>query len=284
MNSLVNKLKRKEIYSNWPYIFWLVFYLLLFWFIFGGTSEVFIYLVLIYTVSILFACSSMAESLWRSVSGVRKLMTQSEINRLIPLFEEVYEEAIKKDPNLHKGIKLYIQEDMEINAFAFGKSTLVLTKGSIELLSDENLKGLIAHEFGHFSHFDTIVVLIATVGNMLMSVLMKAIQMIANGLLFIVRNKDVSFSWVIKILHGLVSITHKAIIFIGDLILMSVSREHEYMADEFAYECGYGTELAEVLYEIHQVSISSPGSVIEQLRSTHPPLTNRIQRLEQLYI
>ena len=65
---------------------------------------------------------------------------------------------------------------------------------------------------------------------------------------------------------------------------MSVGRQHEYMADKFAHECGYGRELAEVLYEIHQVSISRPGSVIEQLRSTHPPLTNRIQRLEQLYV
>jgi predicted Zn-dependent protease len=75
---------------------------------------------------------------------------------------------------------------------------------------------------------------------------------------------------------------YKGILFFGDLILMSVSREHEFMADGFASRCGYGEDLIDVLYQIHQVSIKQTGSVIEQLRSTHPPLTERIKRLERL--
>jgi len=54
---------------------------------------------------------------------------------------------------------------MTINAFAFGKSTLVLTRGSLELLNDDCLKGLIVHEFGHFSHRDTEAILLTTVSN-----------------------------------------------------------------------------------------------------------------------
>ena len=273
---------RKEIYSNWPYIFWLLFYFTLFWLILGATGKSFITVFVIYSISLLFACSAAAEGLWRSISGVRPLYTQAEKNHLLPIFEEVYIEAVKADPNLFKGITLYIQEDMDVNAFAFGKSTLVLTKGSIELLSDECLKGLIAHEFGHFSHFDTVVLLFASVGNLLMSLLMKIIRGIAKILLYMVRNKDVSFTWCMKILYSLVNGVYKGILFTGDLILMSVSREHEFMADAFAGKCGFGVELAEVLYQIHQVSISRPENVIEQLRSTHPPLTQRIERLERL--
>jgi len=272
---------RKEIYSNWPYIFWLLFYFIIFWIIFGANTQSFIWVFVIYGVSLFFACSPIAEGLWRSVSGVRFIALESEKKRLLPLFEQVYSEAIKIDPSLSENIELYIQEDMEINAFAFGRTTLVLTKGSIELLNDDCLKGLIAHELGHFSHYDTVVLLFATVGNMFMSLFMKMIRGITNVLLFIVRNKDSTFTICFRILYWLINGIYKTILFFGDLILMAVSREHEYMADEFAGKCGFGIELAEVLGEIYQVSINTPNSVIEQLRSTHPPLVDRIERLEE---
>ena len=273
---------RKEISSNWPYIFWFLFCFMLFWMIAGATPKGFLNVSIIYTASILFALSPMAESLWRMISGIRALEINSETYRLQPLFDEVYAEAQKRDKNLPGNIKLYIKDDMDINAFAFGRSTLVLTRGSIEMLSDECLKGLIAHEFGHFSHYDTSVILIAYVGNMLMSLLLKCIRGITKMLLFISRSKDPIFGTCFKILYNIVNGIYRGIIFIGDIILMSVSREHEFMADKFAQTCGYGNELADVLNQIHQVSMYRPESVIEQLRSTHLPLTQRIARLENL--
>ena len=60
---------------------------------------------------------------------------------------------MRTDPQLSRKIRLYIQEDMSVNAFVFGKKTLVLTRGSVALLSDDCLKGLMAHEFGHFAHY-----------------------------------------------------------------------------------------------------------------------------------
>ena len=279
----VKKIKiRKEIYSNWPYIFWLLFYFTLFWLIFGANRNSFLFVFAVYAVSLLVACSGIAEGLWRSIMGVREVRTSEERNRLFPLFAEVYENARKTNPNLSENISLFIQDDMDINAFAFGRSTLVLTKGSIDLLNDDCLKGFIAHEFGHFSHYDTTVILFAYVGNMFLSIFMKVINLITRILLFIVRNKDSTFTIIFRILHKLITGIYKAILFIGDMILMSVSREHEFMADGFASKCGYNKELTEVLYQIHQVSISNPESIIEQLRSTHPPLTQRIQRLEYL--
>jgi len=55
---------------------------------------------------------------------------------------------------------------------------------------------------------------------------------------------------------------------------------YQYLADGFAVKSGFGKELANVLNEIYQVSISRPQSVKEQLKSTHPPITIRIERLE----
>ena len=199
----------------------------------------------------------------------------------MPLFEEVYGNALNADNRLSKGIQLFIEEDMEVNAFAFGKNTLVLTRGSIELLSDDCLKGLMAHEFGHFSHLDTFAILIASVGNLLLSLVMKMITGIARILLYIVRKKDATFTFIFKILYRLLMAAYSAINFFGDVILMSVSREHEFMADAFAMRCGYGQELTYVLYQLHDVSIKTPERIVEQLRSTHPPLVQRIRRLEQ---
>ncbi len=252
----------------------------MFWLILGANGRGFVITLVVYAVSIAFALSPVAESLWRSVSGARTLATEVERNRLLPLFDEVYEEALNANPNLSKNISLYIQEDMDINAFAFGRATLVLTRGCVELLSDDCLKGLMAHEFGHFSHFDTVMILVSAVGNIFMSLLMKLIYGVARLLLFIVRNKDAIYTVVFKGAYYVVMGIYKAILFIGDLILMSVSRAHEYMADAFASRCGYRRELLEALYQIHQVSIQSPEGIIEQLRSTHPPLPQRIRQLE----
>jgi Zn-dependent protease with chaperone function len=273
---------RKEVWSNYPYIFWLLFYFVLFGVIFGANVNSFMNVAVVYALSIAFALTPLAEGLYRGVSGVRRIATAQERNRLLPLFEEVYAEALRTDPKLPKGINLYIQNDMDINAFAFGRGTMVLTRGSIELLDDECLKGLMAHEFGHFSHYDTVVILFAYIGNLSLSLLMKCVYGIANVLLYMVRNKDSIYTFVFRLAHSIIIGVYKLILFIGDLILMSVSREHEYMADAFANRSGYGRELIDVLYQIHQVSISQPNSVIEQLRSTHPPLTERIRLLEEL--
>ena len=275
-------LRRKEIYSNYPYILWFLLYFTLFWFIFGASMKSFYFVGFTYLVSILFALSPMAESLWRSVVGIREVTIKAEKEKLMPLFKAVYQDAIKIDANLPKNIKLYIQDTMDINAFAFGRETLVLTKGSVSQLSDDSLKGLIAHEFGHFSHYDTTVLLIASVGNMLLALFMKLVYVITKILLFIVRNKDSTFSFFFNILYKIIIWVHNAFIFAGDVILMSVSREHEFMADDFANKCGYGEELAEVLNEIHEVSIDNPQAITELLRMSHPPLTQRIERLEKM--
>ena len=72
----------------------------------------------------------------------------------------------------------------------------------------------------------------------------------------------------------------KGIDFIGDLILMKTSRQNECIADEFSIKSGFGGELTNVLIEIYKTSISKPQRVKEQLRSTHPHITLRIEQLE----
>ena len=261
----------RKLLNNWPYLFWFAFYFIFFSVITGGVAIIF------YAVCVPLAFTPLAEYIWRSVSGVRPLRLRSEKQRLLPLFKEVYEGAVQTDPNLSRAIKLYIKEDMSINAFAFGRSTLVLTRGSIALLSDECLKGLIAHEFGHFAQLDTIMALLSTFANFLFSLILSLLEDNKQ------RVDEASKGLIIgcfKVLYDAVYYMFKFLQFIGDLILMRVSREHEYLADSFALVSGFGQELADVLTEIYSVSVSKPQSVKEQLKSSHPPITIRIEELE----
>ena len=213
---------------------------------------------------------------------MRPLRLRSEKERLGALFDEVYRHSRKVDKTLPRQIELYIQESMDINAFAFGKSTLILTKGSIDLLSDDDIKGLIAHELGHFSNRDTMFALIATVANLPMTF---TLMLLSRAKLKMDEASKESIT--VKIFKGFFDTVYyifKAIEFIGDLILMSNRRENEYKADMYALECGYGVELADVLTEIYQVSMEKPRSVKELVKSTHPHITKRIERLEgELY-
>lgn len=161
-----NRENWKEILSNYPYAIWVVFYACLFWLIFGANLHSFFVVLIIYVVCMVLACTPPAEWIYRKIQGVRPLATQKEKERLLPLFEEVYEQAQEVDENLSKNIGLYIQDSMEINAFAFGRHTVVITKGSMELLNDDEIKGLLAHELGHHSHYDTMALLFAYINSM----------------------------------------------------------------------------------------------------------------------
>ena len=259
--------------NNYAYLFWLLFYIILF-----GIPTGFI-IVPFYIIAFLFALSGVSESFWRVISGVRPLRLNLEKERLLPLFEAVYSEAAKTDKTLfNKNINLYIHESMDINAFAFGKQTLALTRGSIELLDDECLKGLIAHELGHFSNGDTVVTLFANVGNFPLSLLVKFLS--RNKEKFEKADKLSLVTIVFKNLNELIFLVVKIIQFLGDLIIMRTRRINEHRADYFALKCGFGIPLTEALIEIYSVSITTPQSVKELFKSTHPHITKRIERLE----
>lgn len=264
---------RKVIRTNWQYVAWFAFYFILFGILTAGVAIIF------YLVTVPLAFSSVAENLWRRVAGVRPLRLKREKDGLLPLFHEVYNGALTIDPSLPRNIRLYIQEDMSINAYAFGKSTLVLTRGSVELLNDECLKGLMAHELGHFSNGDTIAELFRTVSILPISFIIKKLTDIKNG--YESKESIGLFQSAVKAIVDIFYYFFRGIEFIGDLFLMRVSRKHEYQADTFALKSGFGKNLADVLTEIYSVSIEKPQSVKEQFKSTHPAITLRIEQLEK---
>ena len=66
----------------------------------------------------------------------------------------------------------------------------------------------------------------------------------------------------------------------GIILTRHSSRQNEYLADKFAYDCGYGNELAETLDLIGQGSGAK--GLWANLASTHPDTDDRIARLQDL--
>lgn len=256
------KAKPARTKGNGAYVAWYLFYLFLFLPLFP-----------LYIITTIIAFSPLAEKLWRRVSGIRPLRLKSEKDRLHPLFHEVYMGAYNANPDFRLIVNLYIKEDMSINAFAFGKSTLVLTRGSIELLNDDCLKGLMAHELGHFAHHDTEAVLLMAVSNFFMSLFFGKLTD------FINRHDSGFLVGVVKVLFYY---PLKVINFIGELILMRKSRQNEYQADIFALGSGFGKELNGALIQLYSIAIEKPKSVKEQMKSSHPHITLRIEQLEKI--
>jgi len=95
------------------------------------------------------------------------------------------------------------------------------------------------------------------------------------------ENKVGIANGLLKFIVDAIYYSFKAPAVLGDLILMYRSRQNEYLADQFAERSGFSKELTDALIEIYAVSISKPQSVKEQLKSSHPHITLRIERLEK---
>jgi len=115
----------------------------------GGTVESFIFAGILHILLVILSLSQIAEKLLRFLNGIRKLETNEEKEYLNPIFKEVInttEKQLKgKNSWLHK-IDICVIDQMSVNACAIGSRTIAVTKGAMKAFSNEQLKGVIAHE------------------------------------------------------------------------------------------------------------------------------------------
>ena len=137
------------------------------------------------------------------------------------LEEAVHEICIK---NKAKIPKITIANTGMPNAFVFGRTnksaTLTLTRGLLNTLTKDEVKGVIAHEIGHIKHNDMVVMTIV-------SVIPTIAYFIAMSTMFS-RSRNQGGGAV------LIGIGAFAVYFITNLLIMYFSRLREYYADNFA--------------------------------------------------
>ncbi len=188
--------------------------------------------------------------------------------------------------------KVYIIDEAQPNAFATGRdpehAAVAATTGIMRILTERELRGVMAHELAHVKHRDT---LISTIS----ATMAGAISSIAQfGMLFTGGHRD-------RNVHPLVAIIIMILAPIAAMLIqMAISRAREFEADKGGAEIsGDPTALAAALRKIHdyahqipletaeahpetaQMMIINPlsGGGISGLFSTHPQTEERIARL-----
>lgn len=244
----------------------------------GSNINSFLPILLIQLGFIAMAVSPVGEAILRALYG-GKALTKREADYLMPIFTAVYEDVLRKYPETNKSIKLYIENTMSVNAFALGSRTITITRGAVETLSEDEIKGILAHEFGHLSRGDTLLPLVIIVGNVMFLLFMLVVKLVQVVIAIVTASHDVLFLG--RFMNLIASAVIALILFIVQALFLINQRQNEYFADKFAYEIGYGTELKDALYGLADVDFGKE-TMMERIKSSHPNIRNRINRLEEM--
>lgn len=197
-------------------------------------------------------------------------------------------------------------EEPGINAFAAGYSpadaAIAVTRGALERLNRDELQGVIAHEFSHILNGD--MRLNVRLMGVLFGILMLSVMgrhMLGNLSLVRLRgnSKEGPGAALIVMVAAMVALVIGSIgVFFGRLIKAAVSRQRELLADASAVQFTRQTQgLAGALKKIGGVQAGSrlqdragveevshmlfgEGMAFSRWFATHPPLLERIRRLE----
>lgn len=233
-----------------------------------------------YSVCIAIALSPVGEFILRTMNSCKRIKRKEYLERLEPLFEEVYGKARIIDPNINQNIELFMSNDPSANAFATGRKTICVTKGLLELTDDE-IKGTLSHEFGHISHRDTDILLVVIVGNLFIAIISWILSVVLAISKF-ASDGDDEFAFGAAIILIITSVFNYIVWVwtnIGMMIVRSSMRKHEFEADKFALDLGYGNELCYTLDNIASYSENAQG-LFATLASTHPNTEDRISRMQ----
>ncbi len=194
--------------------------------------------------------------------------------------------------------RLYMIPSPTPNAFATGRnpehSAIAVTSGIMNILSRDELEGVIAHELAHIKNRDILISSVAAVIAGAISQLAHMAQwaMFLGGM---TRDRDED--------HGSGMLGGLAMMIVGPiaamLIQMAISRSREYQADAVGAQiCGRPQSLANALLKLERGNQRLPMEVnpaqaqmyivnpltaggIATLFSTHPPIPERVKRLQE---
>lgn len=154
-----------------------------------------------------------------------------------------YADELTKKAGLKKKPKLYLVHDGTPNAFAFGygknHAHIALHTGLVEMLNKDEIKSVMAHEFGHVKHNDMVLITIASMVPVFVFYLIVAIGSIASR-----RDEDSGLSGIFIFIGAYIAQ------FFTYLIVLYLSRTREYYADAFAAAATSGKDMRTALAKI----------------------------------
>ncbi|TYT62892.1 M48 family metallopeptidase [Natrialba swarupiae] len=194
-------------------------------------------------------------------------------------------ESLSRDMGLEKP-RLMVADMGVPNAFATGRKgagVVVVSTELMQILDEDELEGVVAHELAHLKNRDTVMMVLGqSIATIVGYAVFFAVQAIG-------ENNPASFviAWVASIVAN----------FLVMILVMAISRYREYVADDTARQyIGNGEPLARALEKIsrgaegRESRIDDSGvnalcifnadrSMLQQVFSTHPPTEKRIEKL-----
>ena len=191
-----------------------------------------------------------------------------------------------------------LEQESGINAFAAGFSpsdaAVAVTRGAMEKLSRNELQGVIAHEFSHIFNGDmrlNIRLMGALFGILLLALIGRRVLHSAR---YMGRSRNNSGAAIIIIAVALTVVGYVGLFF-GRWIKSAVSRQREYLADASAVQ--FTRDPDGISGALKKIAIYSDASYLNaeseevghmlfgsgqrmNLFATHPPLMERIQRID----
>ncbi len=270
--------------NNPIYLVCSLFYYVISSLLLGGTGKSFLIVFVVYAVSLIIGFSPLGEKLLRLLNRVRPLETKRETEYLQPLFDEVYARSKEKYKRLRK-IEICVIDNMTVNAMALGRRTIAVTKGAMQTFTEEELKVIMGHEVAHLVHGDTMACMYAIIGNGILSVfvlLARLFLLLLDWVQSAFNGKRGFLSILILLLKLYFEFSIWLLNFGLQVILSVNSRKNEFQADMFSYAIGYDSDMIEALYLLEKISLGDNSTIIQKMIASHPRITLRIKKLEEL--
>jgi len=237
-------------------------------------------------------------------AGDKLVLAQSQASELAPGAEPQLRNIVET-LSIGLGItppRIYLIDDTAPNAFATGRdpkhASIVATRGLLDKLDRTELEGVIAHELSHVVNRDIRVMLLVTVlvGTvaLLSDWMFRSFAWGGGGR----RGRDRGGGGVILIIALVLAILTPVV---AALIQFAVSRQREYLADASGalltrYPTGLANALRKIAADTEALEVANKATAslyianplkdapraLDGLFDTHPPIAERIRRLEAM--
>ena len=248
-----------------------------------------------------------------AIASISGLTSYFAGDKIVLGMSQAHEVSEQQEPQLHHVVeelvigagipkpKIYVIEDSAPNAFATGRdpkhSSVAVTRGLLTKLDRTELQGVIAHELSHVRNFDIRLMLIVAVllgmAALLSDWIFRSMFWGGRG-----RNRDRGGNPILLIVALVLAVLTPII---AQLIQLAVSRQREYMADASGalltrYPAGLANALRKIAADKEALEVANKATAplyianplhdeprfLDGLFDTHPPIQERIKRLEAM--